>query len=216
MLEVFKELISVVGGGAGLVSFVVVVLTKLGEHKIRKREETHKTTLTKEVEKLKAELGKEVGAQMERVKLDLAKEGKEHEIRFRKLHERFADVIDNVFKEFMILQSNYRNLIEKNSREDDNMTKEKFRKLVESYTKFAALLTESNLYIPDEVYFKIQAASVWIETKTGEFLQTWNLAVQDRRKLSLAEYQIFLRSREELNDMILEIRDKLQVMLGFK
>ena len=170
----WTELFKFVGGGAVLLAAVAWLIRSLASH-----------LLTKDIEKYKFDLKREADKELEAIKASLNIEALTHQIRFSKLHNRRADVIEQLYRKIVALETAAACLEAEFQMDDQKELKEKADSLIDRFFEVHSFIEDNNIYFSEDLsnnikefntlYFNL-SIGIYYQPKSenkGEFIKAF-------------------------------------------
>ncbi|PEW44425.1 hypothetical protein COE01_14825 [Bacillus thuringiensis] len=159
-------------GAATVTGIFSSVFTMVATHKLRKREENHKTELREREEAHKTELRKReidyktfLGQQIEVHKSELKKLNDQYQITYGKLHVDRAETIKNLYQKLVELELSTRNLLGLGKTMDEGLSKDEImRRRVKVKQKYLAL---EDYYMINQIYFSKEICKSFNELRSN-------------------------------------------------
>jgi hypothetical protein len=220
--EVVKNVLASLGG-ATLLALGVAWFFRTGiSHWLARNIEKHKTdprlTSEKELERHKAERKDASEHELEDVRPGVKKEHGEHEVRFRKVYEKEADVIE---KAFSLLNKSYQDMAKYLSPVDYAEEPDKQGRadtFAKSFEDFQECLFESRLFLPPPLFRMIvdlrdKMSKAAIEFKVGLMEEKSPHLTDASRSHWLAAHEAFTK---EIRPTFERIHTEFQKVPGFR
>jgi len=168
---------------------------------VKKFEVDLQNAATSELESLKYELKSKGDASIEQLKSRLQQAALEHQVRFSKLHEKRAQVIDDVYQLLVDLQTGYAQfLLVDRYEHDPEKLLEGRNKINKSMVDAAIVIEKHRIYLPKDVCASLKAfvenmmrnaSDVGIYANIGNYATTET--VKERQAVFEAAYEALQR-----------------------
>ena len=139
------ELLKFVGGGAVLLAVVAWLIRSLILH-----------LLTKDIEKYKFDLKRDADKELEAIKASLNIEALTHQIEFSKLHDRRADLIEQLYKKVITLENAAACLKAEFQMDDHEELKEKADTFIDRFFELHSFVEDHKIYFSEHLANKIK------------------------------------------------------------
>lgn len=136
----WTELLKFIGGSAVLLAVVAWLIRSLIRH-----------VLTKDIEKYKYDLKREAEKELEAIKASLNIEALTYQIRFSKLHDRRADVIEQLYRKIVALETAAGCLETEFQMDDYEELKEKADSLIDRFFEVHSFIEDNKIYFSEEL-----------------------------------------------------------------
>lgn len=155
-MDVWKEVVFVLGSNAALfvvLGFLARSLLNTWLTKDIKRFETDlKASAGSELERLKYELKSKADISIEQLKSHLQLTATEHQVRFSKLHEKRAEVIDEVYVRLVEARMEGKRFIVTDAYiTDHQQQKEAWRKTAARMEEVSVFIQKHRIYLPERI-----------------------------------------------------------------
>jgi len=141
----WTELLKFVGGGTALLAIAAWLIRSLMLQ-----------VFSRDIERYKSVLKKEADKEIESLKISLNIEASKHQIRFSKLQERRASVIEETYKKIVSLEDLAAYLTTEAKTEDYERLKEKANKFIDEFFEFNSFFEAHAIYFPENIVNKIK------------------------------------------------------------
>jgi hypothetical protein len=141
----WTELLKFLGAATVLLAAVAWLIRSLVSH-----------LLNKDIEKYKFELRREAERELETLKAALKIQTSAHQIRFSKLHDRRADVIEELYKKIVAFESSASSLIAEFSLGYYDHQKQKADKFIDQYFDLHNFTERNAIYFTPDLTDKIK------------------------------------------------------------
>jgi uncharacterized membrane-anchored protein YhcB (DUF1043 family) len=151
--------------------------------------------------------------ELERLKAELERAKAEHQIVFRKLHEKRAEVVAETYKRMRLYLANVNDYTSEVTFEGDPPLEEKRRKMEEAGREFRLYYFPNEIYFPEEIAEEVRD----FEQKVFKIAREWHVTqeVPERQELTTREaWERWEKRgeplREELEPQFRKLRELFQ------
>ena len=141
----YAEILKILGGAAILVAVVGWLTRSLILH-----------LLSKDVEKFKQQLSAANALELEKLRSDLAKQTIEHEIKFRRIDEKIANHLAEIYQRQLAVYEGVSNYVKFIEMGDEPSKDEKLENVSEANKKFNDYFYANCVYVPPKLYTKLK------------------------------------------------------------
>jgi hypothetical protein len=141
----WTELLKFVGGGTALLAIAAWLIRSLMLQ-----------VFSRDIERYKSVLKKEADKEIESLKVSLNIEASEHQIRFAKLQERRASIIEETYKKIVSLENSAAYLTTEVETEDYARLKEKADEFIDEFFEFNSFFEAHAIYFPGNIAKKVK------------------------------------------------------------
>jgi methionine salvage enolase-phosphatase E1 len=176
----WTELIKFIGGAAVLLAVVAWLIRSLIRY-----------LLTKDIEKYKFDLKREADKELEAIKASLNIEALTHQIRFSKLHDRRADVIEKLYTKIVALETASGCLEAEFQMDDYDELKQKADLLIDRYFDVHSFIEGNKIYFSENLsdnikkfnalYFNL-SIGIYYQSKPGNIEEFIKAFKKEREK----------------------------------
>ena len=202
-MDVVKELVTILGGTVAAVAAVAWLARSLATH-----------LLSKDLERHKAALQAQSVLELEKLRAELTRRTLEHEVRFRRVDEKVAEVLAELYRRLLRLYeavSKYVKIVELSS---EPSKEEKLKIVTEANDEFWESLLPNRVYVPPKLYGRVQS----IARKLGDIADEMTHALErDRRGTSGCDdgwLEAYHAVEKEVSPLFKEIVQEVQKRLG--
>ena len=197
------EVIKFVGGSAVLLAIAGWLIRTIIQH-----------SLTKDIEQYKFEIRRQGEIELEKLKAALNIEAVTHEITFSKLHNRRAEIIDELFKKLVAFDNSASTLMVEFDMDDPKELKEKADKFIDIYYDFHEYAEQNEIYFSEELCKLIAGLhSRTFDQSIRVTYQTEPYSVDDLKK-AFSKEKAGIQSRTE--QIKRQIKEEFRELLGTK
>ena len=136
----WTEVLKFVGGIAVLLAVVAWLIRSLIRH-----------LLSKDIERYKFDLKREADKELALIKAALNIEALTYQIRFSKLHDRRADIIERLYKKIVALETAAACLKAEFHMDEDEELKQKADTLIDRYFEVYAFIEDNKIYFSEDL-----------------------------------------------------------------
>ena len=147
-MDVLKGLVTILGGTA----IAVAALAWLAQSIV-----TH--FLSKDIEKHKDHLASQSALELEKLRAEFARQALEHEVRFRRVDEKVAAHLAEVYQRLFRLYENVSSLVKFLEWSNEPSKEEKFKATSEANRAFWDYFLPNRIYIPPKLYEQIRGVA---------------------------------------------------------
>jgi hypothetical protein len=198
-----QEAIKLFGGLAIVVAAFVWLARKIIEHYLNKSIDRHKQALSDQSARA-----------IEAIRNDLRIVAIEHEVRFRKLHERQAEFVANLHAKLVKLFEQTRKYVHFFDAAGEGTKEDKLRSLYDTAAEFDELFYPNRLFVSEELGAKIDSFRTQVATITNKFTTSY----KREQAGGDVDQSFWHEGIESLNEnakpLFDEIRHEFQILLG--
>ena len=198
-----EQVLAVFGSGAIVVIAVAWVARSLASH-----------VLSKDIERHKAALQAQSVLELEKLRAELTTRTLEHEVRFRRVDDKVAEVMARVYRRFFRLYegvSKYVKIVESSS---EPSKEDKLKAVTEANRQFWDSFLLNRVYVPPQLYGRIHSLATKLTGITNEM----TYALQDEQRGHVGGEDGWLKAyhavEKEVDPVFREIVQDVQKRLG--
>jgi len=221
-MSAFQEVLLALGGNAALLVVLGFLARSLVQTWLAKDIKTFEQALqnaaNSRLEHLKYELKSEGDVSIEQLKSRLQQAAAEHQLRFAKLHEKRAEVIEDVYQRLVELEKGYGKFVLVDGYETDSQKQQAARDNINQAMYDVALLIEKHrIYLPADVCASLKAFLdiMWHNAINvgvyGSFSYPNPQTLQERHKAFRDAYDVL---QKEIPDARGELENEFRKLLG--
>ncbi len=202
-MDVVKQLLTILGGSVAAMAAVAWLIRSLIAH-----------LLSKDIERHKAALQAQSVLELEKLRAELTKQTLEHEVRFRRVDDKVAEVLAKVYRRLFRLYegvSKYVKIVESSS---EPSKEEKLKAVTEANQRFWDSFLLNRVYVPPHLYSRVHS----LATKLTGIANDMTYALQDERQGRVAGKDGWLEAyhavEKEVDPVFKEIVQDVQKRLG--
>ncbi len=194
------EVIKFVGGSAVLLAIAGWLIRTIIQH-----------FMTKDIEQYKFDIRRQGEIELEKLKAALNIEAVTHEIRFSKLHNRRAEIIDELFKKIVAFDASATVLMVEFDMDDPEELREKADKFIDIYYDFHQYAEQNEIYFSEELCKLIaglhseafnQAICVTYKTEPYSIDDLKKAFIEERPGIQSRTEQIKRQIKEEFRELL--------------
>lgn len=197
------EVIKFVGGSAVLLAIAGWLIRTIIQH-----------FLTKDIEQYKFDIRRQGEIELEKLKAALNIEAVTHEITFSKLHNRRAEIIEELFKKLMAFDDSASTLMVEFDMDDSEGLREMADKFIDIYYDFHKYAEQNQIYFSEELCKLIaELHSEAFDQSIRVTYHTTPYSLDDLKK-AFSEEKFRIQSHTEL--MKRKVQEEFRELLGTK
>ncbi len=199
----WAEVIKFVGGSVVLLAIAGWLIRTIIQH-----------FLARDIEQYKFDIRKQGEVELEKLRAALKIEAVTHEITFSKLHNRRAEIIEELFKKLVAFDDSASSLMVEFDMDDSEELREKADKFIDIYHDFQKYAEQNQIYFSEELCKLIAALhSEVFDQSIRVTYQTTPHSLDDLKKVFSKEKPSIQSRTEQIK---LKIKEEFRELLGAK
>ncbi len=147
-MDALKELVTILGGTAMAIAAMAWLAKSLLTHFLSQNVESHKQ-----------ELAAQSALELEKLRAEFARQAIEHEVRFRRVDEKVAEHLTEIYQRLFRLFENVSSLVKFLEWSSEPPKEEKLNAVAEANREFWDYFLPNRIYVPPQLYERIRAVA---------------------------------------------------------